>query len=111
MADTPKRGRSFGLVVFVGGLPQGAQGDASVRIAYWNCKKQCEGDLRHPRIFHACDASDAANNDVASHKIDPDQGDGRDLSARFGNRHDAVCAACVDLDTGVLVAVEHQGVS
>jgi uncharacterized protein YsxB (DUF464 family) len=33
------------------------------------------------------------------------------LSARFGNRHDAVCAAVVDLGNGALVAVEHQRVA
>ncbi len=38
LADTPKRNGSFGLVVLVGGLLQGAQGDSRVRIAYWNCK-------------------------------------------------------------------------
>ncbi|MCY1448647.1 hypothetical protein D9M71_653370 [compost metagenome] len=58
---------------------------------------------------HARKASGAAKKDVGTLNIDPDQGDGRCLSARLGNRHDAVCAGVVDrLNNSVRVTVEHQ---
>ena len=64
---------------------------------------------RPPSHLFTRKASSTAKKDIGTLDMGPDHGDGRCLSARLGNRHDAVGTGVVDrLDNGVRVAVEYQ---